>query len=187
MIRRGTRRSRLLALLVAAAPLIFLIGLFSHWAYGRWSDGGEALREAALRKHEAAARTSQARQYAPLGEVWREFADSPTSGLDHAEDAEAALTTLRGRLDTLFLEAGGTLRAVQRLEDGADAPPGLQHLRVEATAETPERTLRAALAALETQTPYVFVEMLDVKRAVESDALDLRLRLSLYRMAEEGS
>lgn len=184
MIKRGTTSSRLLAILVAASPLLIVLGLFSYWAIGRWSEGGAALREAALRRHEASARTSQARQYGPLGEAWRRFADSDFSGLDHSADAETALSALKTRLGGLFVDAGGALAAVQRLADGKGTPPELQHLRVEATGAAPEAALRPLLDALEGQTPYVFVELLDLKPAGEGGALKVRLRLSLYRLAE---
>lgn len=186
MIKRGTPNSRRLAILTAASPALLLIGLFAFWAYGRWSSGGEALHAAAMRRHEATAQTTQARQYAPLGEAWRDYARGAAAGLDRSADAETALADLETRLRGLFAEAGGSLRATLRLADGSDVPEGLQQLRVEASGAAPEAALRRMLRILETETPYVFVELLDLKRS-EGGALSVRLRLSLYRLTEGGA
>ena len=184
MIRRGTPVSRALALLVAFSPLLLAAGLFVGWATGKWIEGGQELAKVEQRRHEAEAKTTQARLYAPLGEAWASYAETAVSGLSLEESAAEAEKAVRERVRRLFAEAKGVLTAVERLPDRETARPGLQQMQFEFSGLAPEQATPALLSALETETPYLFVEFLDLERDPDAaPRLRLRARLSLYRLA----
>lgn len=188
MIRRGTPMSRALALLVAASPVLLALGLFVAWAAGRWDQTGQELAGAEQRRHAAAARTTQARLYAPLGEAWAEYAQTDVSGLAQEETTEETVDAVRARIAALFDEAKGALIVVERMADAEPPRPGLQRLRFELRGSAPEQATPALLAALEAETPFLFVDFLEMQRAgAEVGALRLRARISVYRMAEDGA
>lgn len=184
-IRRGTPVSRALALLVAFSPLLLAVGLFVGWATGKWIDGGAELAKVEQRRHEAEAKTTQARLYAPLGEAWASYAETAVSGLSLEETADDAEQAVRARVQRLFTEAKGALTAVERLPDVQTARPGLQQMQFEFSGVAPEQATPALLSALETETPYLFVEFLDLERDPQAARrLRVRARLSLYRLSE---
>lgn len=189
MIRRGTSLSKALALLVVASPLLAAGGLFSSWAVGRWIEGGAELAKQEQSRHDAAARTTQARLYAPLGEAWAEYAVTEMSGLAQDPSDAAAEAAVKARIETLFEESKAALRVVERLPDAPPPRPGLQQMRFELRGFTPETATAALLAALEAETPFLFVEFLDLQRAAGLRPGDLRIRLrfSVYRMTEAAS
>lgn len=188
MIRRGTPISRALALLVAFSPVLLVVGLFVFWAMGRWEESGADLAAAEQRRHEAIARGTQARLYAPLGEAWAEYAQTEVSGLAQEESDEEAAAAVRARIAALFEEAKGDLIVVERLADAAPSRPGLRQLRFEVRGSAPEQAAPALLASLEAEPPFLFVEFLDLERAEGAERrLEIRLRASLYRMTGEGA
>ena len=184
-IRRGTPVSRALALLVAASPLILAVGLFVGWASDKWVKGGSELAAVEQRRHEAEAKTTQARLYAPLGEAWAGYSESEVSGLAQEESADEAEAAVRSRIEALFAKAKGALTGVERLPDAASARPGLQQMRFEFSGVAPEQATPSLLSELETETPFLFVEFLDLERDPGAKRrLRIRVRLSLYRLQE---
>ena len=111
-IRRGTPISRALALLIASAPLLLAVGLFVAWASTKWVDGGRELAAVEQRRHEADARKTQARLYAPLGEAWVGYAETDASGLSLEESEAEAEQAVRTRIESSSATpAGGVARA----------------------------------------------------------------------------
>ena len=185
--RRGTPISRALALLVAASPLILVVGLFVGWATGKWIDGGKELAAVEQRRHEAEAKKTQARLYAPLGEAWAGYAETESSGLAIEKSAEEAERAVRARVDALFAKAKGALTAVERLPD-AKSQPGLQQMRFEFSGVAPEQATPVLLSELESERPFLFVEFLDLERdASARRQLRVRVRFSLYRLKKGAS
>lgn len=187
MIRRGAPLSRFLAMLIVLSPLLLAGGAFSAWAIARWIDGGRALAVAEQARHEADALSAQARLFAPLREAWNDYAVTAASGLAQEETAEDAAAALSARLNAAFEASKSRLRSIERLADGAPPRPGLSRLRFEVLGAAPEAELPGLLAAIEGETPFAFIEFLDMRRAgavgaSRAPGVTLRMRVSLYRL-----
>lgn len=183
MIRRGAAASRFTALSIVAAPVVTLAVLAGGGALEQWREAGDGLRSAAERRHAAAAQAVQAALYEPLGEAWMDYAATDASGLDQSETEAAALITLKARLVALFESRDGVVNSVQTLPRHEDVD-GLVRLGVEVRGVAPQPALAPLLATLETETPLLFVEHLDIERRAET--LALVLRVSMYRLGPEG-
>lgn len=189
MIRRGTPLSRLLAGIVAAIPILAAIALVFLGALYIWRGQSERYAEEQYLLRRAMAESEQARLYDPLREAWRDYARTDLSGLSQAADAQTAETDMRRRLAEIFARFDGRWISSETL--AAQAEPGIERLRVEARGELPEAQLFAFLEALETDTPFMFLDLFDARMKASGSAgsqtLALRLQVSTYRLSEPES
>ncbi|MBX2856324.1 MAG: type II secretion system protein M [Rhodobacteraceae bacterium] len=186
MIKPGTPLSRNLAILVAMSPALVAGIAFGVWAATEWRAQGERLERERALAHEYAAQTTQTRQYEPVLDVWRSYASSLDSGLLPGADRAAAEAVLIGRLKKAFEGFDGRWIGAESLPPGREG--GLEVVRLEARGEAPERGFARLLDSLETESPYVFVETIDLKRMsgdAQAARLDVRMRLSTYRLSED--
>lgn len=189
MIRRGTPLSRTLALAVVLGPAALLTGAFMVWAVGGWITTGRALSTEDYLRHAAEARATHAGFYGELGEAWRDYAATEISGLSQERSAFAAERAMLQRVEQLFARHEGMSLSGETLPraqfNGAD------RLRAEARGRLPEGALAGFLEALETQPPFLFVDLLELRPAEgvapRNDGLaqlDVRLRVSTFRIEE---
>ena len=186
MIKPGTPLSRNLAILVAMSPALVAGVAFGVWASTEWRAQGERLERERVLAHEYAAQTTQTRQYEPVLDVWRTYATSLDSGLIPGEDLQASEAALIDRLKRTFEAFEGRWIGAESLPSSREG--GLEVVRLEARGEAPERGFARLLDSLETESPYVFVETIDLKRMsgdAEVARLDVRMRLSTYRLSED--
>ncbi len=189
MIRRGTRLSRALAVSLVAAPLALGATSFSYWALIRWLDTGEAIARADLARHEADARATHASFYAELGDAWRDYAATEISGLSREETAAEAERAITRRLRQLFERHEGAAVVAEPLV--ARDQDGARRLGAEARGRLPEAALASFLESLETQPPFLFVDLLELESLARASGasgglsqVSVRLRVSAYRIAE---
>ena len=100
------------------------------------------------------------------------------------ESATLAAAGLQRHLQTVADQAGVQVVSVRVEEPAADGP--LERIALLVRLQADNRGLRDLLYALETGTPYLFVEALNVsvrsgRRAVLADPVDVRLTLSGLR------
>lgn len=186
MIQRGTRTSKLAAVAIAFGPIVVLGLGFAGWAVASWVDAGRRISEAEAALHRIEARRSQAELYGPLGESWVEFAASSSSGLVQAPDRRTAAEALTTRVEELMTRADGATGVVS-IFGAEEVELGLEVMRGEAVGRMPQAALPVFLDALEKDTPFLFVEFLDLRPARGGGAkvMDLRLRFVAYRMIGE--
>ena len=186
MIKPGTPLSRNLAILVAMSPAVIAGIAFGVWAATEWRAQGERLERERALAHEYAVLTTQTRQYEPVLNVWRSYAESPDSGLTPGANKSEAEAVVIRRLKEAFESYEGRWIGAESLP--AEQEGGLEVVRLEARGEAPERGFARLLDSLETESPYVFVETIDLKRMsgdAETALLDVRMRLSTYRLPED--
>ncbi|MEL6318296.1 MAG: type II secretion system protein GspM [Pseudomonadota bacterium] len=188
MIRRGSRTSRMLAVAVVAAPAALAAGGFALWSVGTWISTGRALAAQEQLRHEAETRASHASFYTELGEAWRDYSETEISGLAQEPTAEAAEQAMKQRLLQLFERSEGAASVVEILErDDAD---GVERLRAETRGRLPEAALVSFLETLETQPPFLFVDLMELQPETDGagrsglSQVAIRLRVSAYRIKE---
>ena len=186
MITPGTPLSRNLAILVAMSPAL-VIGLgFGVWAATEWRAQGERLVKERALAHEYEAMTTQTRQYEAVLRSWRDYAASLDSGLIGGETSAASEAALVARVQENFERFGGVWIGAESL--GAREEGGLELISLEARGEALEEEFPHFLSALETESPYVFIDAIDLKRKAaegKTARLEVRLRLSTYRLPED--
>lgn len=185
MIRRGSFSSRLLAVTLAAAPLIVGLGLFAGWAYeGLVVDGGRA-EQALSDSRRLEAMAEQARQYEPLGEAWRDYVASEAAGAVRALTSADAAADLRERLAALFDRFDGALLAAEAVQS-APHSGGLSALTLDVSGGVPTDRLAGFLEALETEPPFLFIETLDLWPEADGAESGLHLRLGVFVIEGPG-
>ncbi len=184
MIRRGTFASRALALGALFAPLILLGGGFAVWAVQSWADASARLERAERLERELSARSVQARAYVRLLERWREYVDSPNSGLARPAGDVAAATDILNRVGDALAARGG--RVLSHAPRDAVTIDGLRRASIDVVATAPENELDALLQAIEVEPPYLFLDYVEIRRKTDAEPgmVALRLGLSSFRLAE---
>jgi hypothetical protein len=183
MIRRGTALSRNLALLILFTPLLVGAAAFGQWAHIAWQAASDRLILAQKTERELAARNIQSQAYIDLLDQWRDYADTPASGLAPPATDETAATDLIARIRDTFQQSGGTVSIATHL--GANNLNGLRRTQVEILGQAPSDKLDEMLSALESETPFIFVDMISLSTSTASaDGVNLRLRLSCFRLLE---
>ncbi|MEL6277499.1 MAG: GspMb/PilO family protein [Pseudomonadota bacterium] len=187
-VRRGTPLSRGLAGLVASVPVLVVVGAIAFGAVSIWNGQSERYADEQYNLRRINAEAEQARLYQPLREAWRDYAQTDLSGLSQAGEPQAAESEMRLRLAGLFQRFGGVWETSEVL--AAQLEPGIERLRVESRGRLPESVLTAFLESVETETPFLFIDLLDANRGADLNgeaALDIRLQVSSYRLAESDS
>lgn len=179
MIRRGSFSSRLLAVTLAAAPLIVGLGLFAGWAYEGLVVDGVRAEQALGDSRRLEAMAEQARQYEPLGEAWRDYVASEAAGAVRALTSADAAADTRERLHTLFERFGGGLSAAETVQS-APHSGALSTVTLDVLGAVPTERLAGFLEALETEPPFLFIETLDLWPEADGAQSELHLRLELF-------
>ncbi|MEO1292417.1 MAG: GspMb/PilO family protein [Pseudomonadota bacterium] len=183
--RRGSRTSRILAVVVACMPGILVLLGFSAWAIYDYSHTSRLIAEERQRIRELEARTGQAFLYRPLGDAWSDFASTDTSGLLQSDDIESAGEALRSRIEELLRIHGGIVSGI--VTEAGDPQDGLYRLTATVEADITENTLPTLLRALEAEPPFVFVESLDARDIGTTERqkrVALRMTVFAYHLAE---
>lgn len=190
LIRPGSRLSAALAVLTIASPVLLIVISFAVWASMEYAHQGARQNDERRLAHRHRSMTTQLAAYQSLRTVWEGYAQSPGAGLlpgATLEEAEAAFSSKTAEVLTRY---GGAWVGAERLPMRTERY--LTELRAEARGVLPERALAPFLEALEREEPFIFIDAVDIRRIDDAPGgaadtrLDLRLRLSAYRLAERA-
>lgn len=189
-------RGRAIAVAGAAGALATAcVVAFGVWAASSWRAAADRIEDATAAIAVAEARATQAELYGPLRAAWTEYAGTDISGLVRAPTGRDGLEALEERIEARFTAADAADVRVAPLsaEVAPDDAVRSQRLVLEARARVAESRLFGLLTALETETPYVFIEQLDLRAAPPPDGdaggpragrwVDLQARLVGLRAA----
>ena len=182
MIVRGSLLSRAAALALLAAPAAALIALMLWPAALRWSAMGdriEMLREQTARRD---AQNASAEALAAVEAQWRAYELDPRAGFFRVADANKAAEAALGRINGIFIAAGGQLQrgglANSELRAGAEVA------RISAAGVAPEASIATILAQIEADSPFIIIDRFEAER--KANMASVTLEALLYRQLEGG-
>jgi hypothetical protein len=141
-----------IAVLLALVVLLPVVGLFARQS----GDLDQARQDLAVYRAELAARP---RLEDELRTVSRQAV--PANGLFSDDNASLAAAAMQGFVKSLVERHGGQVRSAQALT--ATAANGLDKIAVQFELSIPLASLKAATYDLETGTPYLFLDAVDIR------------------------
>lgn len=184
--------SRALALLLLAVAVFGGYVLFVHpWA-AAYPDALAELRETRQRVERFRDLAARAETIAAQADASRQALLESGAFIEGASDALAA-AAMQNRLDAAVEAAGGDLRSVR--SQPSDTEEGMVRVRLRAQLGTNIHGLKRLLYMLETGTPLLFIESLEVRARIarsstQSDSLSVApeflvdLSVAGYRLGE---